>query len=321
MILICAVGMLFTVGANSEAIAEQCGKNVNYGFGLFKQSNLICSSKKFDGQRCYYASAKSQSHSFSVSFCRLDSNYEWVGRKERYDFKVKDGWSKYKIRLRNTKCFEFERMTGSNFQIGEFCDQNKQSHFSEAEIETLIKSRKNFGNLVPISNSETVKLPDKIPENFNQLRRVTFQLSNGEVKTMGAGRVKASNEGFSTDGLVILNGYLCSTSANFVNGTKEGSFEIICPDGFSMSGGYIPLGKGSGSIGRGYDNNQQPVEYRLHSNLGSNFVSVTEFTEFYEENIYKTSSTSKTDKAKLACIELGFTPKTEKFADCVIKLM
>lgn len=171
------------------------------------------------------------------------------------------------------------------------------------------------------SNSETIELPDGIPEEYSELRRVTFVLSTGKIKTMGAGKIEATTEGFVTEGLVVLNEELCTTTANFINDTKEGTFEIICPDGFSMSGGYVPLGEDKGSIGRGYDNNNQPVEYRLHSNIGSNFVSVVEFNKFYLSKVSTSSLSSDIGKAKKTCEELGFTPKTEKFADCVIKLM
>ena len=146
------------------AAAEQCRKPVNFGFGLFQENSIICSSKKFDGQRCSYSSAENQSYSYSTSYCSLDSNYEWTGRKIKYDFKVKDGWSKFKINLRSSseggECIIFEKMTGSNFLQGEFCDHQKQERFSEAEATHLIKSRLTFGNLTSVSTQNASVLSD-----------------------------------------------------------------------------------------------------------------------------------------------------------------
>ena len=97
-------------------------------------------------------------------------------RKIKYDFKVKDGWSKFKINLRSSseggECIIFEKMTGSNFLQGEFCDHQKQERFSEAEATHLIKSRLTFGNLTSVSTQNaSVPSDDEIrqiftPKNF-----------------------------------------------------------------------------------------------------------------------------------------------------------
>jgi len=161
-----------------------------------------------------------------------------------------------------------------------------------------------------------------IPAEFDQFRKVTFKLATGDKKTMGAGRVEKISEGFSTDGRVILNGVLCVTSSNFNTESKEGSFKIDCPDGYSIKGGYVPLGANNGSIGRGYDSDGNPVEYRLHSNSGSNFVSKLDFINFHNDATKpSTTSTSKLDKAKSTCKDIGFTAGTEKFGECVLKMM
>ena len=169
--------------------------------------------------------------------------------------------------------------------------------------------------------NETAALPVTIPTKFNQFRKVTFKLVSGDIKTMGVGKVEKNNKGFSTDGRVILNGNLCVTSANFDTGSKEGSFKINCPDGYSVKGGYMPLGTNNGSVGRGYDADGNPVEYRVHSNSGSNFVSKSDFIKFHNDRVKVAPPTSKLDKAKSTCTELGFTTGTEKHGECVLKLM
>jgi len=176
-----------------------------------------------------------------------------------------------------------------------------------------------------ISNSPALSLPDSIPSDFDKFRKVTFQFSSGEVKTLGAGKVTSTADGFRTDDRVIISKSLCTTSAEFTNGTNEGSFEINCPDGLIIKGGYVPLGTNNGSIGRGYDNKGNAVEYRLHSNSGSNNVSKADFVRFYEA-AFSSSKLDKVnpmdiDKAKSTCTELGFTLGTEKHGECVLKMM
>lgn len=175
------------------------------------------------------------------------------------------------------------------------------------------------------SNTPAVSLPDSIPADFDEFRKVTFQFSSGEVKTLGAGKVTPTVDGFRTDGRVIISKSLCTVSAEFTNGTNEGSFEINCPDGLNIKGGYVPLGKSNGSIGRGYDNKGNAVEYRMHSNSGSNNVSKADFVRFYEAALSSSkldkANPMDIDKAKSTCTELGFTVGTEKHGECVLKMM
>ena len=169
----------------------------------------------------------------------------------------------------------------------------------------------------PSQNQSAIELPETIPSYYDDFRKVTFQFSSGELKTFGAGKVTSTADGFRTDGRVIIRKSLCTANSEFTNNTQEGSFEINCPDGLNIKGGYVPLGTNKGSIGRGYDNKGNAVEYRLHSNTGSNYVSKADFVRFYEAAF----STSKLDKAKSTCTELGFTLGTEKHGDCVLKMM
>ena len=172
-----------------------------------------------------------------------------------------------------------------------------------------------------VIKESTVALPENIPNDFDQFRKVTIKLSNGDFQTLGAGKIEQTSKGFSTQGRLILNGQLCASESFYETSLKEGSFNIKCPDGYLIEGGYIPLGTGNGSLGKGYDSEGKPVEYRVHSNSGSNYVSRESFVEFYNEAFKTTSSSlSKLDKAKLTCAELGFKAGTEKYGECVLKI-
>ena len=97
-------------------------------------------------------------------------------------------------------------------------------------------------------------------------------------------------------------------------------------DGKFHGQGTYTYTDGSKEVGEWADNklNGFAIQYDANGNIFREGIFENDeflYAEKRSENTSSSSGNSKLDKHKEFCKEIGFTPGTEKFGDCIMKLM
>ena len=121
--------------------------------------------------------------------------------------------------------------------------------------------------------------------------------------------------------IVVLENDVCNVDLRVSTRSKLGTFELECGKNYSTTGAYEPINDTEGGKGFGQDNRNRKINFTLQKYPGGKIAGKEEFMEILTAIENKTESSSKLDKAKATCTELGFTAGTEKHGECVLKMM
>ena len=165
-----------------------------------------------------------------------------------------------------------------------------------------------------------------IPKNtfskdFNKYSKVTFTIENTVSET-----IIGYYENYTTNpkrayAKFNLNGELCEGNVTIKN---VSIFKFKCNSGYSAEGSYFPSSKSINAMGQGRDSNGKEFLFRIHGNGTATKISFSkslnsEVDVLSNKKINKISN--KTKEAEDKCTEIGFKKGTEKYGDCVLKML
>ena len=154
-------------------------------------------------------------------------------------------------------------------------------------------------------------------KDYNKFSKVTFSINNVVSET-----IIGYYENYSTNpkrafAKFNLNGDLCEGSVIIQN---KSTFQFQCNSGYNGSGSYFASSKAINAMGKGQDSKTNVFMFRIHGNgtaSQSDFLkSINKIINIKQKNI--------SDKIKIVeekCVEIGFKKGTEKYGDCVLKMI
>ena len=204
---------------------------------------------------------------------------------------------------------------GNKFKYWKYQENKPEMKLSETSNSSSSEEKR-------IDGDKTSFLQAVDKDEFPNYWAVDFSINEKTDSTLAASKSTYRElKHFITKGIVVLENDVCDVDLRVSTRSKLGTFELECGKNYSATGAYEPINDTEGGKGFGQDNRNRKINFTLQKYPGGKSAGKEEFMKILTAIENKTKSTSKLDKAKSTCTELGFTLGTEKHGECVLKMM
>ena len=179
------------------SFADTCGhfakKN---GFGFIDTSSLICKTDRYEGQTCRRSKFSDPDNFLYTSQCKLEGNFEWVGKARDFDYSIKAGmFSTFKVKIKNSECFSADLYNQRQHTNIYFCEFGRSRSFNSDELKKLFKDIKKTGPRVNKLTSWSNEKNNESPSNSSSSEN--FLSGDGQSLDMQKAINECTNLGFT----------------------------------------------------------------------------------------------------------------------------
>ena len=182
---------------SGEAFSDTCGNFAKKnGFGFIDTSSLICKTDRYEGQTCRRSKFSDSGNFLYTSQCKLEGNFEWVGKAKDFDYAIKAGmFSTFKVKIKNSECFSADLYNQRQHTNIYFCEFGRSRSFNSDELKKLFKNIKNTGPRVNKLTSWSNENNNESPSNSSSSE--DSPSGDGQSLDMQKAIAKCTNLGFT----------------------------------------------------------------------------------------------------------------------------